>query len=224
MHVDDLSVIHFKRGRDIKIAAQTVLPLSSTPKNMSLTTFEIRWFVERQPLEESEIFGQQPAERTDWYAPSGNGCTGTKVREGRLETKLLTDDMGLLSGRGAVGVMQRWEKWSAVLEGELPSDTQLRNAGWVAVRKHRWAQVWSTESETPQLTEDRVGRGALFEVTQLLAEGQTWWTIGCESFGPEGTREASLRAVIDHVLGEHPLAFELGAADSKSYPEWLLLL
>ena len=191
---------------------------------MSLTTFEIRWFVRERPVEVSEVFEQEPGERTDWYAPPGNGSTGTKVREGRLETKLMTGAFGLLSRGNTVGVVQQWEKWAAVLEGGLPSETQLRDAGWIAVRKRRWMQVWSTEHAPPQLTMGRAGRGTLFEVTELRAEGQTWWTIGFESFGPEDSREASLHTVMDHLLDRFAGTLILSAADSRSYPEWLLSL
>ncbi len=133
----------------------------------------------------------------------------------------MTQEMGLAAISGCQGSMHRWEKWSAVVDTPLPTERQLREAGWVAVKKRRYITVWSTETTPLRMTHDRVAQGAQFEVTELHVHDQRWWTIGFESFGPERTQAGSLEALITHVLGEYSSKEALTAADSMAYPEWL---
>lgn len=193
---------------------------------MPLTTYEIRWFIREQPFAVDQVFGPntRAEERIDWYAPPGHPGTGTKLREGRLETKLMTEIVETVDHAGCQAVMQRWQKWSEALEEAAPDDELLRKSGWVEVKKERWLQVWSTESETLTLTQSRIGKGALFELTRLQTPKGLWWTVGFEAFGPEGTRRASLEQVMNHVLEQLPDHVRLGLPDSMGYPEWLLRL
>lgn len=193
-------------------------------RGMPNTTYEIRWFTREQPFPVDAVFGAgvQPEKRVDWYAPPGHIGTGTKLREGRLETKLMTGVVETVDHAGCQAVMQRWQKWSEALEEAAPEDALLEQNGWVEVRKERWLQVWSTEADVLALTNSRIGKGALFELTRLQTPDGLWWTVGFEAFGPEGTRRASLERVMNHVLEHLPDHIRLGLSDSMGYPAWLL--
>lgn len=193
---------------------------------MPTTTYEIRWFVRELPFAPDRVFGidEQPEERTDWYAPAGDSGTGTKLREGRLETKLRTDIVEHVDVSGCRGVMERWQKWSVVLVEEGPGEQLLLGNGWIPIHKRRWLQVWSTENNTLTIVKERVGQGALFELTELNAPDGTWWTVGFEAFGPEGTRRESLERVMAHVLEELPAHRSLGERESMGYPAWLMVI
>ena len=191
---------------------------------MPITTYEIRWFVRELPFAPDTVFGREtvPEERTDWYAPAGDPGTGTKLREGRLETKLRTDIIEHVDVAGCRGVMERWQKWSVVLAEEGPGEDLLLGTGWIPIRKRRWLQVWSTEHEELLIVNERIGEGALFELTELDTPDGTWWTVGLEAFGPEGTRRPSLERVMSHVLGHLPAHRSLGEPESMGYPSWLI--
>ncbi|MGB0650994.1 MAG: hypothetical protein ACPG8N_10590 [Rhodothermales bacterium] len=191
---------------------------------MLVTTYELRWFIREKPFLINKVFGagSDPDERVDWYAPPAHPGTGTKLREGRLETKLRTDIVEEVHVAGCHGTMERWQKWSSPLSESMPDDTLLAANGWIAVRKRRWLQVWSTEAADLAIVHDRAGQGALFELTELEVSFVTSWTVGFEAFGPEGTRQSSLERVMTHVLEHLPAHGQLSSSDSMGYPAWLL--
>jgi hypothetical protein len=191
---------------------------------MPVTTYETRWFIREQPFLVESVFGPdlEPDVRVDWYAPPGHRGTGTKLREARLETKLLTDIIETVDHAGCEGVMERWQKWSEPLNEAGPDESLLQQNGWIAVSKRRWLQVWSTDTDSLHTVQSRVGMGALFELTELQIHGESWWTVGFEAFGPEGTRRISLERVMTYVLEHLPAHCRLGRADSMGYPAWLL--
>ena len=191
---------------------------------MPTTTYELRWFTREQPFEPTAVFGSEiePEERCDWYAASAHPGTGTKLRDGRLETKLLTDTVETVDHAGCQGVIERWQKWSVLMTEAGPPEDLLTSNGWVAVKKRRWLQIWSTESAHLELVHDRAGKGALFELTLISVNGSIWWTVALEAFGPEGERRPALEKVMTHVLGHLPAHCHLTLSESMSYPAWLL--
>ena len=195
-------------------------------KQMPLITYEIRWFLRDQPVPLEAVFGSdvEPESRTDWYAPVAHAGTGTKLREGRLETKLRTDAVETMDYAGCRGAVERWQKWSAELPESQPDDTLLMRNGWIPVHKERWMQVWSAEGKDVAAVTHRVGQGALFEVTRLTVADDTWWTIALEAFGPEGHRHPALERVTHHVLGQLPDHRRLSLTDSMGYPAWLMTM
>lgn len=191
---------------------------------MPTTTYEIRWFTREQPFAPGPVFGEQaePDERVDWYAASAHPGTGTKLREGRLETKLLTNVVETVDHAGCQGIMERWQKWSVVMTEAGPDDDLLTRNGWVPVRKRRWLQVWSAEKAELEIAQNRIGKGALFELTKVEVNGTTWWTVAFEAFGPEGERRPALERVMAHVLEHLPAHGRLSEEDSMGYPAWLI--
>lgn len=193
---------------------------------MPLTTYEIRWFVRDQPFDPVAAFGVDtiPESRTDWYAPAAHPGTGTKLRSGRLETKLRTDTVEMVDFAGCQGSMERWQKWSSVLSENPPEEALLRASGWLPIQKERWMQVWSADRTELEVVTERVGRGALFELTRLGVGSDEWWTVALEAFGPEGERRPALERVMHHVLAHLPAHRRLAEFDSMGYPAWLLKL
>jgi len=194
------------------------------------STVEMRWFLPGPvPLSVLDWFGSlgpglaAPAPRTDRYLLlPGRDDLGIKLREGRLEIKGRTAELGIHRlGSRAIGEVETWCKWSLASE-EVPE---------------AWCK-WSLASEevpealrvldaNPALGvpvhKDRALRmleGCQVEVTALEAPFGVWWTLGLEALtGPEPAL-APLVSVGEHVLGDFP--DRLGERDSRSYPGWLV--
>jgi len=67
-----------------------------------------------------------------------------------------------------------------------------------------------------------VSPGCTFELTEVVAAGQAWWTLGFEASGSAETLDPSLRICTDLVLGSQPHdRVELPADQSMSYVAWL---
>jgi hypothetical protein len=65
--------------------------------------------------------------------------------------------------------------------------------------------------------------GCDWELAEVRAARETWWTMAFESFGPKDGLRTRLFAVTEEAFraGTPPA---LGAADSWSYPKWLASL
>lgn len=174
-----------------------------------LLTAELRWFGAGPPPEvlwerARSLAGPDVAEetRTDRYLLFDQAETaGFKLREGRLEAKLLVRRLGrwpLVAGRAA-GIAEVWEKRSLDFRGETPGASD----DWVDVEKRRL--LWSAAPDCNA------------EIAALRVAGRDGWTLGFEASGDD--RETALRRAADTVL--RSLAVPLPAADSFSYPTWL---
>jgi hypothetical protein len=189
-------------------------------------TLELRWFFRHEPCAPSLFFNaahlSEP--RTDWYAYPCDERSGVKIREGRLEAKLLIASLGPRDFPRATGNVEHWQKWSADLPAaDRPSSAQLRSAGWVAVEKRRYLRKFAIDG--PSIREldadDFPHSGAQFEWTQLTADQQPWCTLGFESFGPDAQLDHNLTSLVKHVFENAPLPAPLKIGDSFGYPKWL---
>ncbi len=192
-------------------------------------SLEVRWIFPGQ-LEAAVAgwFGRFPVateSREDTYLldPPLPGLS-VKVR-GReaLEVKAYRGSPGILEvPGGARGRMESWQKWSFPcsplrLDGADP-------AGWTRVRKRRRISRFSRASG--QIVAPAAGLGGEprceVELTEVLARGQDWWTLGFEATGPADLLRSGLQAaaalVFAHAL---PGGVEPGADESRSYAEWL---
>ena len=194
-----------------------------------MSTVEVRWFFQEDPGLASALFsgGHEPAERTDWYAPPNDERTGTKFREGRLETKLRLRVRGEVVVGKATGVLEEWEKWGSPLEQPYgPANELLELCGWIAVEKRRRLRVYKRVDreelvETKEWRNDWPAAGVQFECTELQAHGQRAWTIGLEAFGAAEENEPNLRRVASKVLANPDHQALLTSANSFGYPKWL---
>ena len=96
-------------------------------------SLETRWFFETCPSSSEQFLGgvHEPTVRIDWYAfPCDRGC-GIKLREGRLETKLLVEDFGSQRFDFVDGNVESWHKWSVAIVDEAILTQKREIESWL---------------------------------------------------------------------------------------------
>jgi hypothetical protein len=162
--------------------------------------------------------------RTDWYIMPSHRHSGIKLREGKLEIKLLNNHHGLRDMSPLVGSFESWTKWSLDCPAEeLPGDQQLAEVGWLAVQKTRYLQRYEVDAGgiLPSPTRPVNGCEFEFEWTELLVNDQRSWTVGFEAVGRAEQREQNLRQVAAHICRRGGLLTSFDAEHSFGYAEWL---
>jgi hypothetical protein len=195
---------------------------------MMTESIEVRWFFETEPLVLKSLFQRsfEAPPRTDWYAFPCDNRSGIKIREGKLETKLRVEELGLRRFGEAEGRIERWKKWSVVFPHEdIPPDHVLASAGWIAVHKVRSLKVFrveeSTVSEIKDFQSNWPENGALFEYTKIQSNGAQWATSGLEAFGASESLFGNLLSVAEAVFPQLPDCSALTGNNSSAYPAWL---
>jgi hypothetical protein len=199
---------------------------------------EVRWFYEGAiPGEVVEWFrsGERLTEneppRVDRYMRLGEADgLGIKVREGRLEIKQRTGKGGVIRFQGrASGQIEEWRKWSFVLDtsNEALGGLLVPGSAWVSVEKtrelRRYSLIPGGQLETA-LAGQFPARGCNAELSRLVVEGQSWWSVCLEAFGGESLLQEALMLAAARIF-DRPLAtFNLQASDSFGYPRWLASL
>lgn len=194
-----------------------------------LLTAEVRWFVRGRISDDLLAwFGKdfplletQPP-RVDIYLPipTDDGI-GIKLREGRIEIKRRYGSLGPLTlAPGVAGIPELWRKWT--FSPIAPGENGLE--GWVAVQKTRLVRNYAVGAEgerpVPIPHTQSPERGCSVELTEALANGQVWWTIGFEATGSEAELVPTLKSVIEQTLaGCDRLMLDLDRA--YGYPHWL---
>jgi hypothetical protein len=195
-----------------------------------LTTNELRWFLPGTILPEIEgWFGQScsPQKREDWYlyAP---GCDylGIKLRQERLEVKWRKAELGVLRfGELVEGKAEKWGKWmcsDSTGESFQPA-TVSTNSIWVNIQKVRRLQSYQIlpdSSIQPVNANDSTDNGCSVEITQLLIQQQSWWTLAFEAVGEDTHLLENLRLTASYLLSNYR-GTKLIAANSYGYPHWL---
>jgi hypothetical protein len=200
------------------------------------STAEIRWFHRAMiPPEVREWVGalrglpaHQPL-RIDYYLRlARTDSLGVKLREGRLEIKQRVRRHGIVHLHDRVdGMVQIWRKWSfplALATEELQSFA-VPAASWIAVHKERHVHRYGFAGDGGILSiplDLLSAQGCDLEVTDLRVEGQTWWSLALEAFGPEETLSETVMTVGQQLFltGLPPI---LQDRASWSYPEWLAI-
>jgi hypothetical protein len=187
-------------------------------------TAEIRWFLRGPPpgpvVAWFERAAEPPRTRTDIYLVlPGTDALGVKIRGGTtsFELKLRPQPgspLELLAG--VSGQLEEWQKWSCSRSGitRLLPSLGLPKGRWVAVAKQRRMTTIPYRGES----------GCNAELTTLEASGQTWSTLGFESFGPEPDLVAALKAAAEKLFGSLELPGGLDTELSCGYPGWLATL
>jgi hypothetical protein len=188
-------------------------------------TAELRWFFRRPPPDPVvawfEAAGAGPAEaRGDLYLVlRETDALGIKTRGGtdRLEFKLRPRPAETVAlPEGVSGQREEWQRWSfsrSPLCRLLPR-LGLPAAGWRAVAKERRTVSVPFRGDA----------GCRVELTALETDGQNWWTVGFEAYGPDADRVAALTAAAERFFGSLDLDGDLGADLSCGYPGWLATL
>lgn len=114
--------------------------MSSFSRAQITTTRELRWFFAEPPAAFTAWRGEEQR-RVDYYAPLCDGRLGVKLREGRLEVKVLLGEEPV----GATSLPdlnhQLWRKTSQpVDEAGVDALEAWAAEFWLPVRKRRWVR------------------------------------------------------------------------------------
>ncbi|MGB3182016.1 MAG: hypothetical protein WBB45_11535 [Cyclobacteriaceae bacterium] len=107
------------------------------------TTAEIRWFWEGECpgdlhawLEGTGYPATEPEARTDSYLLTGSETGSVKLREGKLEAKLLLSSIILPAHLAGLGCAAAWNKWSGPEIAQTDGITHI-DEQWLQVMKKR---------------------------------------------------------------------------------------
>ena len=199
-------------------------------------TAEVRWFFSGLTPEgvgawfsaEMPRPDLQPSRVDHYLIVRDTDGLGIKFREGRIEVKQRYDQ-GVMTtfADDAAGTIELWRKWGFGLaayarDGEIFETLDA----WVAVQKARQVRNYAVMPDGKLVVVPRSTyphRECSVELTEVLALGDAWWTLGFEAMGAESTLRETLTIVARHVLTQ-PNAPTLDAADAYGYPRWLQLL
>lgn len=184
-----------------------------------IPTFELRWFHPGFPPDSVKywFFEQCPGkrlgdteEREDLYLAPSCDYLNIKLRQGRLEVKWRKVDLGKIQfGNAAEGKIEQWGKWLCeddnVERFFLPGDVR-EDAAWIAVKKRR---------------SQREIEFCHVELTELLVNGNKWWSIAFEALS-ESTKPLAFKNLVKSVINTYPTA-PLPVEASYAYPHWLSL-
>lgn len=190
-------------------------------------TIETRWFAE----------GDLPAEVVDWYEeavgladwqertdryvrPVAADGLNVKWREGDIEIKRRVDVLGPMAWGPAVGVAERWRKWSFPLADDLPLGATGKD--WVPVHKRRSTRTFEQHDDRLLLTKPglQLPHGCRVELAEIDYRHQPWWTVCLEAFGPDAEAREMLQRTGERVFAETG-APALPREASRSYVAWL---
>jgi hypothetical protein len=154
-------------------------------------SLEMRWIIAgRLDSAVSQWFARFPAameSREDSYllAPYLRGLA-VKVRAaGALEVKVYRGSPGIADLAARVrGRIESWQKWS--FPCAPPGHRHGDPAGWMPVRKNRRISQFTLANGNarPDLPGPGKEPGCEVELTEVLAAGEAWWSLGFEATGP----------------------------------------
>jgi len=194
---------------------------------------ELRWFFSgRVPPDIERWFRIAEAcggaeTRVDQYVLM-DGCesVSVKLRERRFEVKTRVENPHPVAlGVDITGLMDDWVKWSVTspATGRLGSAAQSSDRV-VAVAKRRWRHKFRIVDERPQPVpcgSQANGAGCTAELASLTVDGQPFWSMAFEAFGPADRVGGYLETTGLDWLGKHPPPRPFLIADSCSYPAFL---
>jgi hypothetical protein len=198
----------------------------------AITSAEIRWFIKGEipPTICDWFIGLNDnyvnqSERIDKYLLHKPGDDlGIKLREGRIEIKQQTKNIGKISpGKNVAGYAGKWRKWSFELnEANNILSNDLLNNEWLAITKNRILVNYG-------ITEDKIvsqketityKNGCITEITSINIKNENWWTLGLEAYGEENRLSDNL-ILISHLILSDKSNIRFTLEDSLSYPGWL---
>ncbi|QNF35534.1 hypothetical protein HUW51_23540 [Adhaeribacter swui] len=206
---------------------------------------EIRWFfnnlTEVNALEKwfnsRNLFFAGNWDRADIYLwQPGLEKLGIKIREGKVEVKVLLADKGEwpLAAENS-GLANDWVKYSFGLQESDEENKKLlqqfssatlktENDLWVRVDKERLLQKYAinlAEKHIQPIAPDAwPEEGCGVELTKVKINEQTYYTFGLEAFSKSHQESGNLRFVLNMLLPEIP-GQNLKAQQSYSYPSFL---
>ena len=197
-------------------------------------TAEVRWFywgTSPQAVLERLARGiglpePQTPRRDHYLHLPGISSLGIKLREGRIEIKRRTQQRGNARfAENVVGIVEHWRKWSFPISStQASADAWLTPAtAWIPVDKARRLRRYglAADGTLSQVSLARMPQGGCeFELSEVRAGGDTWWSVCLEAFGQEKGLEDSLYAVATLYLArDWPVAME--EEQSCGFPDWI---
>jgi hypothetical protein len=201
---------------------------------MYLPTTETRWFYKGSLPEEMMhwyMAHEGECSESDWrddfylFLP-GNHKASVKTREGRLEVKQRVKAHGIMAlPRGLKGEVSSWRKW-----GFYPGDQDIpviqeitqTEAEWIKVIKKRFMYrfAYVLNKIAPVRLDQPAKKGCEVELSLVEREGEPWWSLCFEAFGPEEETPGILSETA-RFFCHAPPPLGLDLAHSESYPGWL---
>ncbi len=186
----------------------------------------------RSWFDDSEFSRQEDPRIDSYLLLPGCATCGVKIRQGHFEIKAQTSAPEAVEfANGIAGGRAGWVKWSSGLAGAQVLQEQRGPETWVQVEKSRTLRLFalSDEIEEMQGGDWLTGPGCFVELATLRTLGESddwddaanWWSVCLEAFGPadEVCRHLDTMAASGWL---RPIAADLLANASMSYPEWLL--
>ncbi|MBL6447392.1 hypothetical protein JMN32_13820 [Fulvivirga sp. 29W222] len=157
-----------------------------------LSSTEVRWFFEGAlPKAMSDWFNFfEPffqAPRTDYYLSNTDQARmGIKLREGQIQIKCLTAEMGEEYYANATGKVARYEKWNfPVVSNEEWGTLVARPEVWLPVKKERKMLRFTLGGGFPDRVDkdEIVENGCEVELSEIEIIDKTFWSLAFEAFG-----------------------------------------
>ncbi len=202
-----------------------------------LTTYEVRWFYSGNIPENIEYWFKHnclvsqtklPEKREDVYLYTPQcDYLGIKLRQGVLEIKWRYPDSNKKQfGSVVEGNIEKWKKWRCLDSSEESFSLQQisDNPVWIKVEKVRYSQLYTVVSRSPKAvsTDIEIDNGCSLELTNIVINGNTWWSIALEAFGEDSKLKENLQATANLVFSSYD-SFPLQATNSYGYPSLLEL-
>lgn len=134
-----------------------------------------------------------------------------------------------LPEKSIYGNLEKWIKYSWVLmedkvvinNNDILKLTCLNDSDIVKVKKLRNLRRYAIKNNTCKSIHGnnlRIEAGLQCELTKVIENDQTWWSLGFEGYG-EKNQELIFRKTVEFILKDFPL--KLSRAHSFGYPKWL---
>lgn len=182
------------------------------------------WFLEGHAIE--------PESRTDRYLVfPGCDCVGVKLRQaddaggGKFEVKALVGapEISRFSPR-ATARTDAWVKWTCPTESfpDWVEAILASESSWLTIQKRRSSRRFSLDGNAcAEVANDlQPKEGCDVELVVLQVDGDLWWTLGFESFGPREAVRSNLRTIATRWF-ERDAPCTFGAIQSLSYAAWV---
>ncbi len=202
-----------------------------------VTSLEMRWFYRGTPTTEVEQWFYEdfpgeppltPDNREDVYLITTpmSEYLNIKLREGRLEVKWRSWELGVLSFDSRyAGNVENWVKWMCE-DPSVNSITLERVVGekqWLAIAKSRYQRLYKIPNSKSltlvPITQPKEASCAV-ELTKLNIRGNNWWSLAFEAFGEQATLRDTLQPAAELVFKTYR-GPQLQPQDSFAYPKWI---
>ena len=141
--------------------------------------------------------------------------------------KKKTPNFDLISNKIS-GTLEEWIKWSWIFtdppestDSKIDFFSTLPNGPGIKIKKWRILRSYSYQDISKSLQRintDSGEEGLQFEITKLICNNETWWSIGFEGIGKKSNK-LEFSDSIKKILKDFKLV--LNKTDSFGYPEWL---